>query len=377
MSRLFCSVNSILYSLRHASKVVAVAGLLLVGLFLVGLGSGCQDSDSLDSSSQPFAQEKTTPNSAKRTPGFSDFPIRLESRHIPNPVRLHAKVVSGGMPVGPEAYDELKEWGITTIISVDGARPDIEAAKAAGLKYIHLPHGYNGIPDERAAELARCVQLADGPVYIHCHHGKHRSPAAATVACVGAGLLDPEHSLSVLEMAGTNPHYQGLFQAARQAHPLDQALLDQLADSYPEIAELPPLAEAMVDLGHVLDHLNALQKNDWQELKKHPDISPAHEALILTEIYRELNRTQKVQWPDSNFSQMMASAESSSQKLYQLLESAEKDANRSSFEEWNQQLRQINQQCKSCHVQYRDVPLTLPVVDPDNRPEPGRTSLRK
>ena len=82
-----------------------------------------------------------------------------------------------------------------------------------GLRYVHLPHGYDGIDQRRARELAKAVRDLPGPIYIHCHHGKHRSPAAAAVACVGAGLLKPDRSLCVLNTAGTSTNYRGLYQA--------------------------------------------------------------------------------------------------------------------------------------------------------------------
>jgi protein tyrosine/serine phosphatase len=70
------------------------------------------------------------------------------------------------------------------------------------------------VPAERAAELAKAVRDLPGPIYIHCHHGKHRSPAAAAVACVAAGLLAPERAPAVLKEAGTSPNYRGLFASA-------------------------------------------------------------------------------------------------------------------------------------------------------------------
>ena len=71
-----------------------------------------------------------------------------------------------------------------TVISVDGAKPDLEAARKHGLRYVHLPHGYDGVPAPRGDELAIALRTLEGPIYVHCHHGKHRSPAAAGVAWV-------------------------------------------------------------------------------------------------------------------------------------------------------------------------------------------------
>jgi protein tyrosine phosphatase (PTP) superfamily phosphohydrolase (DUF442 family) len=121
--------------------------------------------------------------------GSAGEPEKLVAKRLPNPVRLHPRVISGGLPEGDEAFAELKALGVRTIVSVDGAEPDVDTATRYGLKYVHLPHGYDGIPESRVRELAKAVRELEGPLYIHCHLGKHRSPAAASAACVAAGLL--------------------------------------------------------------------------------------------------------------------------------------------------------------------------------------------
>ena len=108
------------------------------------------------------------------------------------------------------------------MISVDGAQPQVELARKYGLRYVHLPHGYDGVSEKRAQELAKAVRDLPSPIYIHCHHGKHRSPAAATVACVGAGLLQRDQGLSVLRTAGTSDHYEGLYDSAEQGTAIRQ-----------------------------------------------------------------------------------------------------------------------------------------------------------
>jgi protein tyrosine/serine phosphatase len=60
------------------------------------------------------------------------------------------------------------------------------------------------ISQERTKELAKADRELAGPIYLHCHHGKHRSPAAAVVACVTAGLILPHAALPILRTAGTS-----------------------------------------------------------------------------------------------------------------------------------------------------------------------------
>jgi hypothetical protein len=90
---------------------------------------------------------------------------KIEAKHLSNPVRVHEKVISGGLPEGDEAFAELKDLGIKTVISVDGAKPDVATSKKYGMRYVHLPHGYDGVPEQRGKELAKPVRDLPGPIY--------------------------------------------------------------------------------------------------------------------------------------------------------------------------------------------------------------------
>ena len=94
-----------------------------------------------------------------------------------NVVAFFDGYLSGSAPEGDIGFEELERMGVKTIISVDGAVPAVERAKARGMRYIHLPIGYNGFDEKRRLELVRATRdaMKDGPVYLHCHHGKHRS----------------------------------------------------------------------------------------------------------------------------------------------------------------------------------------------------------
>ena len=111
-----------------------------------------------------------------------DAPAPGEFPGLHQVVTFHPGVISGGVP-GGEGFATLAAMGVKTIISVDGGAPDVAAAKAAGIRYIHLPMGYDGCEESRVLELTRATRdsMERGGVYIHCHHGKHRSPAAAAV----------------------------------------------------------------------------------------------------------------------------------------------------------------------------------------------------
>ncbi|MCI0357772.1 MAG: hypothetical protein L0211_04700 [Planctomycetaceae bacterium] len=286
-------------------------------------------------------------------------PQRIDSEHLPNAYRVADKVISGGQPAGEAAFAALKSLGVRTIISVDGARPDVELAKKYGLTYVHLPHGYDGVPDERAKELAKAVRDLPGPIYIHCHHGHHRSPAAAAVACVAVGFLRPEAALAVLKTAGTSENYRGLYQSALAARRLDDKVLDLVKAEFPEMARLPPIADAMVEIEHTHDHLEALAAGGWKRLAKQPDLDPAHEALLLKEHYHELLRTAEVQRQPLEFQQIMQAGERDAESLEASLRAWLKAGSPGSPPEAiAKSFTAVSQSCTACHSKFRDVPLS-------------------
>ncbi len=285
-------------------------------------------------------------------------PQKLATSRLPNAIRLHARVISGGQPDGEAAFRELKELGVKTVVSVDGARPDVELARKYGLRYVHLPHGYDGIPQERAQELAKAVRDLEGPIYIHCHHGKHRSPAAATVACVSAGLIEPSAALSVLKTAGTSENYRGLYRSAESARKLDDALLDALQAEFPETAKLPPLAAAMVALEQTHDHLQQISAAGWERPQAHPDLDPPHVALMLREHFTEMLRTDAVKTEPGKFQELMRDSETAAKELEEALmaRSAGKLGSPAP-QALGKSFNRVTKNCTTCHQQFRDVPL--------------------
>jgi protein tyrosine phosphatase (PTP) superfamily phosphohydrolase (DUF442 family) len=288
-----------------------------------------------------------------------DVPQRIDSELLPNAYRVADKVISGGQPQGDAGFAELKILGVQTIISVDGAKPDVELAKKYGLRYVHLPHGYDGVPDERAKELAKAVRDLPGPIYIHCHHGHHRSPAAAAVACVAVGFLKPEAALTVLKTAGTSENYRGLYQSALAARRLEDKVLDNLKAEFPETAKLPPIADAMVEIEHTHDHLKVLAAGGWKRVAVQPDLDPAHEALLLKEHYHELLRTGEVQRQPVEFQQLMQASERNAESLEAELRTWLKAGSPGSPPEMiAKSFTAVSQSCTACHRKYRDVPLS-------------------
>jgi len=286
--------------------------------------------------------------------------IRLHSEHLPNMVQVHPKVISGGLPQSDQAFKELADLGVKTIISVDGATPDVDAAKRSGLMYVHLPHGYDGIPDGRVKELAKAVRDLPGTIYIHCHHGNHRSPAATSVACVSAGLIAPTQAIRILEFAGTDPHYRGLYRSARAATALTPQMLDRLDVKFQAVCEVPAMAESMVQLSQTHENLKRLAESGWMPPESHPDLDAVHEALMLKEHFTELQRTADVRRQPADFQTWLQNSETAAHNIERTLRKWHAAQGQNAAPEvLNTYVNQITSACRSCHAAYRDVPAAV------------------
>jgi protein tyrosine phosphatase (PTP) superfamily phosphohydrolase (DUF442 family) len=284
-------------------------------------------------------------------------PYKIDAKYLPNAIQIHSKVISGGKPDGESAFRELQEMGVKTIVSVDGTKPEVALAKKYGLRYVHLPLGYNGISRERATELAKAVRDLDGSIYIHCHHGKHRSPAAATVACQSLGFLEPYASVKILTLAGTKEDYRGLFVAAASATRIDDSVLDAMQVDFPEFAKLSPLVETMVELDQLHDHLLRFTHATRSEQAAQADTDPAHDALLMHEHFQELLRSEGVASQPELFRRLL----NESAKDAQSLESAIRQWHRSSEatsatlpKSLSEPLKRLSANCSACHRQFRD-----------------------
>ena len=74
----------------------------------------------------------------------------VEAAGLHNVFQLNERLYSGGGPEGDSGFASLKKLGVKTVISVDGARPDVARARAHGLRYVHVPIGYRGVPQAQA-----------------------------------------------------------------------------------------------------------------------------------------------------------------------------------------------------------------------------------
>jgi hypothetical protein len=109
----------------------------------------------------------------------------------------------------------------------------------------------------------------------------------------------------------------------------------------------------MVAMEQHFDRLEQLAAGDWQPLPRHPDLKPAHEALLLREQFTELLRTESVRAEPAAHRDQLRAGEAIAKQLEELLRGAatpERSAAAAT------QLKALKANCTQCHRQYRDLP---------------------
>lgn len=328
-----------------ASGMLSV--LMIVGLSIGANGCGPDKSD----------------RTAKPDPGFAEAAAAVESpatriedaEHIENLLKLSDSIYSGGQPVGEEAFAELAARGVKVMVSVDGARPNLELAEKYGMRYIHIPIGYDGIDENAQLQLVKTMQVCDEPMFIHCHHGKHRGPSAAAVCMQGApvGAWTNEQATAFLEQAGTSHDYAGLYRDVGAFSKPDDRALATVSDQLPEHVAVSDLVEAMANIDRHWDYLKALHRNDFRGLSDHPDVVPAQEALIIAEGLRELVRQDDTKQMGDEYVEMMKASEAAAWAAHEALKHYD-SADETTFDAAKSAYNILVDSCKACHKKHRN-----------------------
>jgi protein tyrosine phosphatase (PTP) superfamily phosphohydrolase (DUF442 family) len=271
-------------------------------------------------------------------------PRRVESGAIENLFKVTDRIYSGGIPAREAGFDELRRLGVQTIISVDGARPAADVARRMGLRYVHIPVGYDGIGDRPALQIAKAVRDLPAPVFIHCHHGRHRGPTAAAIACMATEGWPNERAAEWMRLAGTSEDYPGLFRTVRTFHPPDPAQLDAIPDDLQESAEVDDLTGAMVRIDSRWDRL----RETIRDPAAYPDTDVSHEATMLWEQFRELGRNEHSAARGGGFLHDLSLMETDAQELRHVIADPQKTG-------LPLLVKRIEQRCGDCHRRHRDL----------------------
>ncbi len=270
----------------------------------------------------------------------------LPSQHVHNLFRAGTNLFSGSAPESDAGFAELARLGVKTLVSVDGARPDIATARRHGLRYVHLPIGYDGVPTNRITELVRATQLSPGPVYLHCHHGLHRGPAAVAVLCQATAGWTTNEAVAWMRQAGTAGDYAGLYRSAMNFRPPDAAAVTRIT-ALPEVVPTSGLIEVMVGIDRDFARLKAAQKNNWPTIGTGEEPALEEAAKLVWEQLRELTRTEATAGRPASYRATLESSERAAGELHAALKSGSSPARDAAF-------RSLSKSCVVCHREHRN-----------------------
>jgi protein tyrosine phosphatase (PTP) superfamily phosphohydrolase (DUF442 family) len=280
-----------------------------------------------------------------------DLAKPVETHALHNVFQINSGLISGNSPDSEESFRELQKLGVKTIISVDGGKPNVELAHKFGMRYIHLPIGYDGVPKQRALELTKAVQIstAAGSIYLHCHHGKHRGPAAVAAVCRATQGWSAEQADAFLKQAGTSPDYAGLYRDVRASGVPGVDELARLPSTFPETAPTPALVDSMVALDEHHDALKAAQKAGWKEVPDHPGLTPDQPSVLAWELLREIARDPESKKLGPDYEKLRADSEHAADVLRILLRDPASD-----FGARDTALANLSKTCSACHKAHRN-----------------------
>ena len=336
---------------QRKRPTLGAVGWVLMVLCGLGLVLGCTSTDEASDTSggkvdinegdtEPARKSGEQHRLQQRSAESQDIDLqRIEATSLPNLIRISELAYCGGQPEGSAGFQFLSELGVRTVVCVDGAEPNLVDAKSFGIRTIHIPMGYAETDREVILALARVAREIEGPIYFHCHHGKHRAPVAAALAALAGGNLDPDSAKNLLQFAGTDPAYAGLWKT------IENYQTPAPDDNFPEFverAEVSSLTATMARLDELIDALEASRKRTWQDSGSGKTAAQA--ALEMREIFHELNRQSS---RDEQFSELLRTSESSAAEIERALPAED-------FEKADSSLTALRATCVACHQQYRD-----------------------
>ncbi|HEX6810269.1 MAG TPA: hypothetical protein VF384_01485 [Planctomycetota bacterium] len=272
-------------------------------------------------------------------------PVHFEGLH--NVVTYTEDLVCGGVPEGEAGLRALAAMGIRTIVSVDGASPMVEAAASHGMRYVHLPISYDGVTPEQQLRLAQAVHSLPRPIYVHCHHGKHRSGSALGCAAVLGGDMTPEEAMSRMAVSGTAKEYGGLWQAVREGKALDDALLRADPASFPSVSKVSGLVATMAEIDRVFDYVKQTQKAGWSAPADHPDLVARKETQRLHVLFSQLPDDADSRQLPGEYQTLLREAVANAKALDAAVQANDIAAA-------NRLFAVATASCKTCHKTWRD-----------------------
>jgi protein tyrosine phosphatase (PTP) superfamily phosphohydrolase (DUF442 family) len=328
----------------HATRFFLVGMACGFGLLVAGCGND-------DSAPVPIAKERGSPADAVGTPhAAANAATKGDAAHHGfEIVKVNDRLYRSAQPEDDEDFAKMAAEGIEVVVSVDGAIPDVEGAARHGIRYVHLPIGYDGVPHQRVLEITRLMQEEDGKILFHCHHGKHRGPAACAVAMRAMGA-SAEETTAEMKKAGTDPKYVGLYRDTEEYAPPSADEIATVPADLPSAVRPKGTVAAMVQIDETFERIKEVKDAGWASPPHHPDVEPAHEATLLAEAFREMLRLEDVAGQPEDFRRWTKESEQASWELAEALTGANPDRARA-----ERAFAVVKQTCNTCHTSYRNL----------------------
>ena len=175
------------------------------------------------------------------------------------------------------------------------------------------------------------------PIYIHCHHGTNRAPAAAAVGLIATGEWANEQGLALLERAGTKAAFDGLFESVRSASEIPPAQRRVPDEGGMQVDDLAVMMSTVEDAYMALE---TASKQGWT------DPGAAAEAARLVDLLRTCFDTTSM-----NEDQVFRKLAMGSVEQAGALESSLVDGKRGAARE---QMMALAATCSACHDRFRN-----------------------
>lgn len=261
---------------------------------------------------------------------------------IENLFRAGKRVYSGGEPHGEQSFAKLKEMGVVAIVSVDGAKPNAELANKYGIRYVHVPMGYDAVSPKAQGSLVRVMREIEGPVFLHCHHGRHRGPAAAAIACRASQDFTADDAKKFLEQAGTGKQYAGLWRdVANFREPDPNAKLPELKS----MVEERTLASSMAAVDRYFEKIVQADKDRDTAPEKAAEVFAETLPLLREELVESARNDVRDQPAEVRKGLLDAAL-----LVNQLTDASKKNRRETTAKV----LGQLQRACSDCHKKFRD-----------------------
>ena len=265
-------------------------------------------------------------------------------------VAFQDDLFSGSRPEGEWGMKSLVELNIASIICVDGIAPEVERAREYGINTIHLPLKYNSPNKTQILDLCSAFMMnrLNGNVYIHCHHGKHRSAAAAALVSIALDLSNAQEMKERMQVSETSQYYTGLWEAVERQQLISMSEIVKNEKTFPSVVKPTGMTAQMIDIDEALDRLLLVEQSKWIVPKSHPDLAPTADAGIIAETFRSMQLDEESPFFNKNFVGETINAFHEASRLEQILNTDTIDVKL-----FSEHLHRVEQTCIQCHKAWR------------------------